>query len=260
MRLHALRAYWQHLWRARRPGRGSHAFLQQLYREALRPRTSLPEAAHIDLLRRKLTHSRVSLPIQDHGAGPANQGGGLKHVPLGRMARRAACPRAKGERLLRLTRFLQPARMLELGTHLGFSALYQLTGAPQASLITLEGAGSLAYLAQQHLNRFDLEADIRLGTFEQSLKALDLSAYQPDYVYLDGDHRYAPTLHYFDHIAPHVPDGGLMVLDDIYWSEEMTEVWRVLCARAEVTLSLDLYHLGLCFLRRPEPKSHRIIR
>lgn len=260
MRLYPLQAFWGHFWHARPLSREAAPFLRQLYAEALQGRPTLPQADAIERFRRKISYHRAQITVTDHGAGSHNRGGGIKQVPIGRLARRAACSRSKGERLLRLTRFLQPERMLELGTHLGFSALYQLTGAPQAQLITLEGAGSLAYLAQQHLGRFGFDVEIKLGTFEDSLAAIDLPAYRPDYIYLDGNHRYTPTLHYFHLIAPHASDGAAMVLDDIYWSAEMTRAWQEIIAHPEVTLSLDLYHLGLCFLRRPEPKSHWILR
>jgi len=260
MRLYPLQAFWSHFWRARPLSSAAPPFLRRLYGEAIRNRHALAEADAIEHFRRKLTHDRSQIALTDYGAGSDNRGGGWKQVPIGRIARKAACRRSQGERLLRLTRFLQPERMLELGTHLGFSALYQLTGAPQAQLITLEGSGSLAYLAKQHLGRFGFEADIRLGTFDESLAALDLATFRPDYVYLDGDHRLEPTLGYFQLLAPHVSDGAAMVLDDIYWSVEMTRAWQAIIAHPAVTLSLDLYHLGLCFLRRPEPKSHWIIR
>jgi predicted O-methyltransferase YrrM len=219
----------------------------------------MAEGQPIERLRRRLTYRRTALPLQDYGAGPANQGGGPRQATLGRLARRAACPRRKGERLLRLTRHLQPQRMLELGTHLGFSALYQLTGAPQATLITLEGSDSLADLAQQHLQRFGFQADLRRGSFDDSLADLPLAAYQPDYVYLDGDHRYEATLRYVDQIAPHMPDGGVIILDDLYWSPGMTRAWQAICARPDVSVSIDCFHLGLCFLRRKEDKQHVVL-
>jgi predicted O-methyltransferase YrrM len=260
MRLYPLQAFWGHFWRARPLSSEAPLFLRRLYAEVLRDRRAIAEADAIERLRRELSDQRTQIAVVDHGAGSDNRGGGWKQVSLGRIARRAACSRTKGEHLLRLTRFFQPKRMLELGTHLGFSALYQLTGAPQARLVTLEGAGSLAYLAKQHLEQFGFEADIRLGTFDASLAALDLAAYQPDYVYLDGDHRYEPTMRYFHLIAPHASDGAAMVLDDIYWSADMTRAWQAIIAHPEVTFSLDLYHLGLCFLRRHEPKRHWIVR
>lgn len=257
MNWHALRAYGRYLTRLESPRRAAPS-AQALYWAALAPQAPLPETVPIEQLRRRLARSTTRLTLTDHGAGPADRGGGSRTVRLGDLARRAACPRRQGERLLRLTRWLQPQRMLELGTHLGFSALYQSQGAPQARLLTLEGDPALAELARAHLQQFGRSAEVLVGPFDQTLAPLDLATYRPEFVYLDGDHRYAPTLRYFAQIAPHVPPGGLIVLDDLYWSPGMTRAWQAICARPEVSLSLDLYHLGLCVLHGTMEKRHHV--
>lgn len=251
-------AYLRYLRQARGSSRLS-PFVRDLYHSALRPRHSLAEAAPIDAFRRELGRSAIKLAIHDHGAGHHQRGGGHQTVSLGKIARQAACTRRKGERLLRITRFFQPQRMLELGTHLGFSALYQWLGAPNARLITLEGAGSLAYLAREHLNHFGCPAEIIHGPFAETLPALSVADYRPDYVYLDGDHREAPTLSYFEQIVPHMPVGSLVVLDDIYWSEEMARAWRHLSQHPAVSLSIDMYWLGICLIRHPDAKGHHVL-
>jgi len=52
----------------------------------------------------------------------------------------------------------------------------------------------------------------------------------------------------------------ILIFDDIYWSQEMTEAWREIYAQPEVTVSIDMYHWGLIFFRKEQRKEHFNIR
>jgi len=58
--------------------------------------------------------------------------------------------------------------------------------------------------------------------------------------------------------APQRP--ACIIFDDIYWSEGMQQAWTEICARPEVTLSLDLFHMGVVFFNPGLTKEHYYIR
>ncbi|MDX1906287.1 MAG: class I SAM-dependent methyltransferase [Bacteroidia bacterium] len=225
---------------------------QSVYRGPLSP-----EGAAVEALRRELTRSRTPIVDQDLGAG--SRRGRPPH--LGALVSRSARRRAAGELLRRHCLHYQPQRCLELGTNVGISALYQLSGLSHARFVTVEGAPQLADLARQHIIGRGYHAEIITGEFKAVLhQVCRPEDYQPDYVLLDGNHRYEATMAYADLLLPWMPPGSLMILDDIAWSREMARAWREVAARPEVSVSLELADMGICFLRRDQAKEHFVIR
>ncbi|MBD0257317.1 MAG: SAM-dependent methyltransferase, partial [Cytophagales bacterium] len=47
---------------------------------------------------------------------------------------------------------------------------------------------------------------------------------------------------------------------DIYWSAEMMSAWEEIKRHPAVTLTVDLFHVGLVFFRRKQPKQHFTLR
>jgi predicted O-methyltransferase YrrM len=208
-------------------------------------------------LRKNLKPAQQQVCFEDLGAGFGGKESKMTCKPLGYLVRRSARTRPEGELLYRLARFQQPKRCLELGTHLGFSGLYQMAGLEKdARFITIEGAQEVAEIARSHFNHFGYQPEQHIGDFSEVLSLLDLETYKPDWVLLDGNHRYEATLSYARMILPHMPAGSIMILDDIYWSEGMRRAWVELAAEPRVSVSLDLFHLGLLFIERNQAKEH----
>lgn len=224
-------------------------FVFDFYRKVLRGPVP-PPCRDIAALRRQLMRSDAAIAFEDMGAG--RRSGTLKVAGL---ARRGARRPAAGALLHRLCARYRPQRCLELGTQLGISALYQHSAVPESRFISLEGSEALARMAAAHVAAFGLNTEIRVGEFSQLLETLVAEGYRPDYVLIDGNHNRAATLAYFYRLLPHLPDEAILVFDDIRWSEEMLEAWREISAHAEVSLSIDLFWMGICFIRRPQAKS-----
>ncbi|MFZ9719521.1 MAG: class I SAM-dependent methyltransferase, partial [Chitinophagaceae bacterium] len=73
-----------------------------------------------------------------------------------------------------------------------------------------------------------------------------------DFVFIDGNHAYAPTLRYFNAMLPFVHSGTVMILDDIHWSAEMEKAWQAISNHSAVTLSIDLFFVGILFFREEQ--------
>jgi hypothetical protein len=82
-----------------------------------------------------------------------------------------------------------------------------------------------------------------------------------DLAYIDGNHRYEPTLRYFQQLLPKKQHHSIFIFDDIHWSAEMEKAWSEIKAHPEVTLSIDLFFMGLVFFRQEfKVKQHFSIR
>ena len=231
-------------------------FVYELARELLEDRRHYYAFEAIEALRAKLLTDERELTITDYGAGSKVVPGNRRSIRS--LARYAAKGPALGRLLFRIVRFAQPKTLLEFGTSLGISALYQRAAAPSgARLITLEGCPQIAAAARRHfgiLHRSDIEQ--RVGPFADTLDAALAELGSLDYVFFDGNHREAPTLDYFARCLPHAHARSVFVFDDIHWSSGMERAWAQIQAHPQVTCTVDLFFVGLVFFR-PEIRNRQ---
>jgi predicted O-methyltransferase YrrM len=211
------------------------------------------ELAPVLALVKKLRATRSELEISDLGAGPGAKqpAASVYRRAIAEIARSSASDTRKGLWLYRLVRHFQPAWVLELGTNLGVSSAYMLAALPSGTqLDTVEGAPQLAAFATEQLAQLPSRASwqVHCSDFDAFLANCNPPIEGPALVFLDGNHRLAPTLRYVDWCIAHLPAGSLLVLDDIYWSPEMARAWALLCQNPAFPARADAFRLGLLWL------------
>ena len=98
------------------------------------------------------------------------------------------------------------------------------------------------------------------GEFDHTIpQALD-QLKQVDLVYFDGNHRKGPTLSYFEKCLARSNEQSIFIFDDIHWSREMNEAWKIIQAHPSVTSSIDLFQLGIVFFRPRLNVEHFVIK
>jgi predicted O-methyltransferase YrrM len=99
------------------------------------------------------------------------------------------------------------------------------------------------------------------GDFATSLPIYLNAITQVGMVYIDGNHRYAPTMQYFELLLSKVNEQSILIFDDIYWSSEMEQAWDEIKKHEAVTLTIDLFYIGIVFFRKEsKQKQHFTIR
>lgn len=207
-------------------------------------------------LREYINQNHQQIPRSEFGAG--SQVLTNDQIRISELGRSAAVDEGNGELLFRLVNFLKPSTLLEMGTCLGLSAVYQAAAAQDARFLTIEGSPAIADLAKSHLQGLKYQnIETYQGSFDEVLPKVLPTLSQLDYVYLDGDHRHEPTLRYFESCLPYLSEGSAFVVADIYWSAEMMTAWKMLQNHPKVTLTVDLYDFGILFFRKTDrPKVH----
>ena len=221
-----------------------------------------PEAAYapVEVRRQELRQSPDSITVRDFGAGSHTGAGRQRRIRD--IARTAAKPRQFGQLLFRLVRHFRPRVVLELGTSLGLTTAYLASAAPQAHVVTFEGCPQTAAVARQtfaqlHLTNIEQVEGNLDDTLAPALAALPGPL---DFAFFDGNHRYEPTVRYFEQCLPYRTEHSVFVLDDIHWSAEMDRAWRTIRQHPDVLLTIDLFYVGLVFFRRNQPKQHFTLR
>lgn len=236
-------------------------FLFELYNQVIAAgKDDHPDYEAIRALRKELLRSDEQIEILDLGAGSRINKSNLRKIRT--IAKNAEKPAKFGRLFHRLVRRFQPATIVELGTSLGLTTLYLSKAKPDARLITFEGCPQTAGKAQGHFDRLGAEnVEIVLGNIDETLpQRLRSLQERIDLAYFDANHRYEPTVRYFEQCLPHIQNGSLFIFDDIYWSEEMTRAWEYIKAHPQVTVTVDLFWIGLVFFRSEQVKEDFILR
>ena len=126
----------------------------------------------------------------------------------------------------------------------------------------MEGSAKIAAIARVNLSSLGLKnIGVIEGDFNNTLPEYLSSNKKIDFVFLDGNHRKVPTLKYFEEILLNANEETIFVFDDIHWSKEMEEAWEIIKAHTQVTLTLDLFFIGIAFLGKNfKEKQHFVIR
>ncbi len=234
-------------------------FVFKLLTEGVYVKNKEPEFEKIETVRNRLLRDDRLINVSDLGAGSSFDGR-LKSRSISEIAHKFAKSPAHCRFLFRLTRHLKPATMIELGTSLGISAMYQSAGNGTAKLFTLEGCPETANIARENFrNNNYYSINCITGNFDETLPVLLEDLKNVDYTYIDGNHTYTATLRYFQLLKFYCHRNSVIIFDDIYWSDEMQQAWQEIKSDKDVTISLDFYQFGIVFFNKDfTPQSFKL--
>ncbi|MGH2645099.1 MAG: O-methyltransferase [Chitinophagaceae bacterium] len=235
-------------------------FVFLFIQEVLHDRRTFYAFTAIERRRKSLLSDNHLINITDMGAGTSLQK--VTERRIGDIAHTAAKSPKYGKLLFRLVNYFQPSTILELGTSLGISAAYMASGISTSSIVTLEGSEAIANIASETFQQLNLKnIQIIKGNFEDTLASVLLQIPKLDMAFIDGNHRKDPTLRYFSQCLTQIHENSLIVFDDIHWTKDMEEAWEAIKANPAVTLTIDLFFLGVVFFKKDfKEKQHFVLR
>jgi predicted O-methyltransferase YrrM len=253
--------YMRYRWRALNgKGHGIHSpFVFAFVRDVLNEQPTDAFLEQVFQLKKELLQNHTRIEVLDFGAGSVK--GNRKSKKISEIAATASKPPKMARLLYRMAQVYQPDYVLELGTSLGLStALLSRQG--KARVVSIEGDPGIADLARKHMAFLGLpQVQILTGEIDQQLPEAMASLPQIDLVFMDGNHRYQATCDYFDQLLPHLTPNSLVIVDDIHWSAGMRAAWDQIRQHPSVTLSIDLFFIGiLCFRPDIKVKQDFVIR
>lgn len=241
-------------------GHGVHSpFVFDFIKFVLNDKKEYPCYRTIEKLREVLLADNNSIEVEDFGAGSAVINS--KQRVVKDIATSSLKPKKYSQLLFRIVQYYQKTNVLELGTSLGTTTAY-LASAASTVVTTMEGSANIAAIAKKNFSLLALKnIDIINGDFEKTLPEFLSTKKDIDFVFLDGNHRKVPTLKYFEEIQSHANEETMFVFDDIHWSKEMEEAWELIKKHEQVTLTIDLFFIGIALLgKKFKEKQHFAIR
>jgi len=200
----------------------------------------------LESLRQQLLQTHEVIPPADFGAG--SKKGHVKTVS--EVMKTAASSPEKCRVLFRMVQRLKPRTLLELGTSCGLMSGYLASADQQSKLYTLEGNPALVKIAKELASVMKLtNIEFVTGKFEDTLSSVLDKVPTFDFIYLDGDHRGEAVVKNCNLIIPRLSESAVIVIDDIRWSGDMLDAWRLVKSHHAVNAALDYFSFGILFCR-----------
>jgi len=202
-------------------------FMFDLARKCLYDKQTYPEYKQLKNYHKDLLKNTQKLKITDFGAG--SKVFKSDERPVSQMAKVAGSSYADMKRLYRIVKYFKPKHILELGTSLGKATYAMALAHPQAQILTVEGDQNLAKFTGNFLKKHHIKnVEVKARKFDDFLTELSNENIKFDLIYMDGNHRYEPTIKYFELLQKHIHNDTVIIVDDIYWSIEMKNAWEAL--------------------------------
>lgn len=214
----------------------------------------------VENLRRLLMMDQRELQIEDFGAESKERKYSFRKVS--EIAKSSLKSTKYDQLLFRIVDYYAPEHMLALGSSLGITSAYLAMANPQASLTTMEDSTAISNVAKENFQKLGIK-NLRLveGDFDIILPSWLKQGRQIDLVFIGGNHRCASMLEYFTQLLKHINENSILIFNDIHRSKEMEEVWKKIQDHSSVTLSIDLFSIGIVFFRKEfKVKQHIAIR
>ena len=257
-----LKKYLQYLFKASNgKGHGVHSpFVFTFIKQVLNKKAEHPLVSIIEQERTLLENNSQMVEVWDRGAGSRQSKQNNRLVR--EIAKAALKPKKYSQLLFKIIAYYQPSHVLEMGTSLGITTSYLAAANTNAQVVTMEGAPNVAAIAKNTFLHVGLNnIQIIEGDFDETMPEYLKTIAQVGIAYVDGNHRYEPTIRYFKSLVQQTGEDSILIFDDIHWSAEMEKAWEEIKQHESVTLTIDLFFIGLVFVRKAQKeKEHFIIR
>lgn len=242
-------------------GHGIHSpFVFEFVTKVLNDRRQFYAYNANEQVRNKMLGNNEVITIEDFGAGSVSGSSSQRKVSA--IARSSLKPAKYSRLLFRIVDYYKMSCVVELGTSLGITTAYLASANINGRIYTLEGAPQIAAIAQQNFADLGLQNIIsKVGNFDDTLAPLLQQLPSIDMAFIDGNHRKEPTLRYFKQLLQVSAEHTILIFDDIHWSRDMEEAWAEIKAHPRVTLTIDLFFIGLVFFRKEQKAvEHFVVR
>jgi predicted O-methyltransferase YrrM len=248
----------RHQWKAGTKHDVHSPFIFDLYTNSITSTAIPPIAQAIESRRNELKGDTSIIHVKDFGSAMR---GATYPRTISSIAQVSSKSPKVAHLLWRLSNTLHSNVILDLGTSFGFTTSYLATANANSIVHSFEGCEQTLNVAAKTFEKLNISnVQTHLGDVQETLSLVLSKLQYVDLVFFDANHQYQPTLDYFNLCLEKKHNDSLFIFDDIHWSEGMSKAWDEICQHPSVTVSIDLYQIGLVFFRREQVKQHFRLR
>lgn len=235
-------------------------FMFDFYMQLIKNQNPYSDFEELESIRKQLLNNPQIIEVTDFGAGSKKINSNKR--PVNQIAKHGIAQKKQAEFLYRLLNKFNPKTVVELGTSVGLTTMYLSKAIPKSTIYTIEGCPNLFQFSKNKFNEQQLNNIQSInGNFNVELPKLLKNIEQLDFLYIDGNHAYEPTIDYFKQALQKKNVNSIFVFDDINWSDDMQRAWKEICENKEVALSIDFFFFGIVFFRTEQKqKEHYVLR
>lgn len=224
-------------------------FVFDLYTRIIKPDLKFYIFDDIEHCRDSMLISDKKIVVNDFGAGSKKNNSREKSIR--QVASVSLKPAKIGKLLFKMVNEFQTKTIFDLGTSLGITTMYLAGADRQNTVFTFEGCENIAAVAESNFKKLNFKnIHQTIGNLDETLELMVDKTKTIDLVFFDANHKFEPTIRYFDICLEKINENSVFIFDDIYWSEEMKKAWETIKNHPSVTLSIDLFEVGLIFFRK----------
>ena len=240
-------------------GHGIHSpFLYSLIREVFLQKEVSDDLKEVIRLHKAYSRSNKLIEYKPKGVKSTDKP--IKES-IGSIIKKSSVNVKYGQLLFNLVKHFNPQNMLELGTSVGISTAYMAQGNEHSKFISIEGVPEKINIAKEIYDKLKHKnIHFLCDDFNTVLQNVIESFEKIDLVYFDGNHKKESTINYFETCLQKIHNESIFVFDDIYWSDEMAEAWNYIKNHQKVSLSVDIFRMGLIFFKKEMSKENYVIK
>jgi len=205
----------------------------------------------LDLLKK----SDEEILVEDFGAGSKRLKSSLRKVA--KMVKIVSVKPKYGKAYANIINSFGYQHIVELGTAFGIGTSY--LAMPGEKVITVEGSAAMSNIANETFRYLKLtNIELIEGQFDDCLNDTISGETRPDFIYIDGNHTYDSTMHYFNFFKTHAAENACLVFDDINWSKGMLKAWQEIASLSE--FSINLLRVGIILQGDFETREHLTLK
>lgn len=175
-----------------------------------------------------------------------------KVTSVGKRFEKTALSQPYGRLLFALMVVSRPLHALELGTGMGSSTMFQgaaLEANDFGNMTTIELHEATSKIAEENVRNLGVGRVVfQIGSFQELLAGVLEELGVVSYVFIDGHHQEKPTIAYCNAVLPFMSSSGILVFDDISWSDGMKRAWDTIQRNPAIKVAIDVERMGVCLV------------
>lgn len=257
-RLFALKEYIFYLRKARSKYYIHSPFVFSFINDVLHAKSENPFFRVIEKKRKELLKDNHPIDAMDYGAGSKAS---KQRLTVASIAHSSLKKPKWAQLFYRMMIYYNLRNVIELGTSFGITTCYLSAANEAGKVFTIEGNKSLLEIAGQNFRELKREnIFLKQGNFNEQLPVVLEELQRVDFLLIDGNHDFSPTIKYFYESLPYLNDDSVVVIDDIHWSGGMKKAWQEIQNHPRVRTTIDLYYFGILFFKKQLSAQHFILK